>query len=236
MDWVKLGSGYFLDVAIACLDDAGEVMFLRGLAYCGAADSGGFIPEAMLPALGRRNQTKTAAAIVKAGKWERVDGGYRVTQWEKWQHELEVLLGKRRREADRKRRGRVRGQSADEPPDAGADAGAECRPTESKSKTTATKTVAVAADKPRRRKTGAPDGLEIDTGMRAWAAENCAGIDVDRETAKFLDHHAAKGSLMLDWKRGWMSWMHKAVDYAPRSNGNGQADLSGAMARAIAAE
>src|SRR6266568_1324159 len=105
MDWVKLGSGYFLDVAIACLDDAGEVMFLRGLAYCGAADSGGFIPEAMLPALGRRNQTKTAAAIVKAGKWERVDGGYRVTQWEKWQHELEVLLGKRRREADRKRRG-----------------------------------------------------------------------------------------------------------------------------------
>lgn len=121
MDWVKLHSNYFLDVSIACGDDAAEVMFTRGIAYCGAAESGGFIPEVMLLALGRKSQAKTATSLVVSGKWERVQGGYQIVQWHKWQAELETLIRRRSKDVERKRAERKRGQSVD----AGAETGAD---------------------------------------------------------------------------------------------------------------
>jgi hypothetical protein len=74
------------------------------------------------------------------------------------------------------------------------------------------------ADKPRpQRRHRLPDGFEITDGMRAWAADNVPGVDVDRETEKFADHHAAKGSVMADWTRAWHTWMRRAEEYAPRA-------------------
>jgi hypothetical protein len=114
VDWVKLLTGYFRDTAIAIGDDAMEVMFTRGLAYCGEAETGGFIPDAIVPSLTRRpaQGTKVAARLVTAEVWEKdsdrkLGRGYRVINWHKHQAELERIVEKKVRDAERKRKKRA---------------------------------------------------------------------------------------------------------------------------------
>lgn len=72
------------------------------------------------------------------------------------------------------------------------------------------------ADEPRphrRRATRLPDDFTVTDGMRAWAADNVPGVDVDRELAQFRDHHTAKGSAFKDWAAAWRTWMRNAQAY-----------------------
>ena len=41
----------------------------------------------------------------------------------------------------------------------------------------------------------------------AWAKKNAPDVNVYLETAQFVDHHIAKGSVMKDWGRAWQTWM-----------------------------
>lgn len=113
MFWVKLLTGYHRDMAIATGDDAMEVMFTRGLAYCGEAESGGFIPDVIIPSLTRKplQAMKIADRIAATGLWEKTTQkkakGYEVINWHIHQKELEVLVERRKRDADRKRKVRA---------------------------------------------------------------------------------------------------------------------------------
>ena len=53
--------------------------------------------------------------------------------------------------------------------------------------------------------------------MLAWARKNTPGVDVKLETAQFVDHHIAKGSVMKDWSRAWQTWMRNQYKWnAPK--------------------
>jgi hypothetical protein len=124
VDWVKLSARYYLDRAIAQIDDAGEVMFTRALAYSGDQEEGGFIPAGMLHVFSRsRRYEATARTLVVAGLWLPVRGGYQITRWEEWQSELEAIARRRSADRDRKRRERaavkaqLNGMSRDESAD-----------------------------------------------------------------------------------------------------------------------
>lgn len=73
---------------------------------------------------------------------------------------------------------------------------------------------------PRDRKKSAtrvPDSFEVTEPMWAWAQEQGVAHDrIEAETAKFMDHHKAKGSLFSDWHAGWRKWMRNAVEFAQR--------------------
>jgi general stress protein YciG len=90
--------------------------------------------------------------------------------------------------------------------------------------------------KPRR--SGVPASFEITRGMRLWAAENAPDIDIDHETAQFLDYHAAKGSVFVDWTRAWHTWIRKSRTFGPRPprNNTEQDFWDRATTRATAAE
>lgn len=45
------------------------------------------------------------------------------------------------------------------------------------------------------------------------AKASAAGIDLKRELERFKDHHAAKGSAMLDWQAAWRTWVGNAVQF-----------------------
>lgn len=114
MEWVKLSTTYPDDVAIADADDAGEVMFTRGLAYCGRAKTGGFIPDSKLQDLCRRTtrakviarQLTRVTSLGEPGPWEKVPGGYQVRNWEHYQEQFDALAT--RRKSDRERQARLR--------------------------------------------------------------------------------------------------------------------------------
>lgn len=106
MDWVKLGARYYRDVSIRAAGEAAEVLFLRGLAYCGDEETGGFIPADMIAFLTPTRGRKRAQALVDNELWQPVDGGYQITRWDEWQASLEGIAERRRVERDKKRRQR----------------------------------------------------------------------------------------------------------------------------------
>lgn len=107
MDWVKLATRYYDDEVIESMDDAAEVMFVRGIARAGELEREGFIPDSSLPKLTRRRRYEALVEqLVANGLWTRVPGGVRVTNWSGWQDALDDLARRRAADRDRQRRRR----------------------------------------------------------------------------------------------------------------------------------
>lgn len=66
----------------------------------------------------------------------------------------------------------------------------------------------------RKRATQLPDTFTVTPDMRAWATEKTPSVDVDTETEQFKDHHQAKGSKFMDWRKAWQTWMRKSQQWA----------------------
>ncbi|THV25981.1 hypothetical protein [Glycomyces paridis] len=52
-----------------------------------------------------------------------------------------------------------------------------------------------------------PDDFTVTGDMRAWAAENTPGVDIERATLKFRNHAAANDRRQRDWPAAWRNWM-----------------------------
>lgn len=114
MEWVKLATRYYTDPAVASLDEAAELAFVRSIAYCGAEETGGFIPERVVPSFFRRRRYSAAVQAIQAqGLWEsatddRGEPGYRIRRWDDWQAELDAIAQRRAADRERKRAERAR--------------------------------------------------------------------------------------------------------------------------------
>lgn len=65
-----------------------------------------------------------------------------------------------------------------------------------------------------KRASTAPDEFEITDDLKTWAKEQGLSLGVlENETAKFLDHHRAKGSTFKDWKAAWRKWMRNHKEW-----------------------
>lgn len=67
-----------------------------------------------------------------------------------------------------------------------------------------------------------PNDFSASPEMRNWAANACPGVDVQGETAKFIDHSLANGRACVDWMAAWRKWVRQAAEYqkkkTPRTN------------------
>lgn len=75
------------------------------------------------------------------------------------------------------------------------------------------------ATKPRaERATRIPDDFTISGEMRSWALEHAPGVELERETIKFVNYWTAKGgtaATKLDWPRTWQNWILTAAERSP---------------------
>lgn len=242
MEWVKLYAtpSYYLDPALARAGEAAEVLFCRALAYCGNVESQGIVDKTALPRLVARPGPR-ASALVREGLWTDEGTHYLIRSWARLQDEHDAAAERRRRDRERKRavRKTVRGQSTDasagSPGDVSAD-DAECPALDVEGDVEREKTLAsqvpapttTAKPKARKVKTYAPDQLPLTPAMREWGEANAPLVTGPvAETAKFLDHHRAKGSQFLDWTAAWRTWMANAQTYAERDGGRHLRAVSG---------
>lgn len=66
-------------------------------------------------------------------------------------------------------------------------------------------------EKPKRRPSKrCPADFAITAEMRAWAASETPGLDLDRETAKMRDHEFA--TARKDWPAVWRNWLRTAAE------------------------
>lgn len=112
MEWFKLAANYADDPKIVAAGEEAEVLFVRALAYCADAETGGFLPSKLVARLTPTKTKKRVESLVQNGLWLEVPGGYRVRSWMNWQSELETLAQRRRSDRDRKRAQREREAAA----------------------------------------------------------------------------------------------------------------------------
>lgn len=59
------------------------------------------------------------------------------------------------------------------------------------------------------------DGFKLTDSMRRWALDTFGpGLDIDYETALFLDHFRANGSRRPNWPAEWQKWIRRSAKYA----------------------
>lgn len=76
----------------------------------------------------------------------------------------------------------------------------------------------------RKRATRIPEDFAPSPEMLAWARQECPGVDLKRETEKFVNYWTAKsgsGAAKLDWAATWRNWMIKAFEDGSSGRGPG---------------
>ena len=59
------------------------------------------------------------------------------------------------------------------------------------------------------------DGFALTDSMRAWALRTFGpGLDLDYETAQFLDHFRGNASRRPNWPAEWQKWIRRSAKYA----------------------
>lgn len=239
MEWVKLSTRYYLDTAVASLPDAEtELLFVRSLAYSGAEETGGFIPEVIVPSLIRRRRYGAAVeALVARSLWvpstgDRGQPGYRITRWEDWQEELDVLARRRANDRERKRKQRQAERESAQVNAMSRDMSTDCHVTvrtlereeEKDKELPPARPTGSLPPKGAARATRIPDDFTVTPEMVAWARQNVPNVDGRRETERFIDHwQAASGAnaRKRDWTAAWRNWMRRADDdLGGRANGS----------------
>lgn len=104
--WAKLSATYYRDDAIMAAGEAAEVLFVRSLAFCAETPSNGYITERQvkLIGVGLRNLDARMTALAREGIWQKVDGGYVVRSWLKWNTSAEDAGMTRKNDRERKRK------------------------------------------------------------------------------------------------------------------------------------
>ncbi|WP_286150610.1 hypothetical protein [Mycobacterium sp. D16R24] len=132
MKAVWLSSTYYLDEAVENLSPTAERFMLRAIAYCGNAESSGFLSKSAIKLLGLPNPQRLVQELVQQEILEpQPDGRWYFRSWSVWQSGGESLL--ERRKADRDRQSRLREsrkQSRDMSRDASRDSSRDVTPPE----------------------------------------------------------------------------------------------------------
>lgn len=107
MKAVWLSSTYYLDEAVQQLSPNAERMLTRAMAYCGNAETSGFVAENAINLLGLPRAKRLVQELVNAEILiPRPGGGWDFRSWESWNSAGDALIA--RRKADRERQARLR--------------------------------------------------------------------------------------------------------------------------------
>ncbi len=62
------------------------------------------------------------------------------------------------------------------------------------------------------------EDFQVSDSMRTWFENEKLTVDMNKETAKFVDHYlgvSGDKGLKRDWEATWRSWMRRAQDFRP---------------------
>lgn len=110
--YAPLSCRYYQDDAVANAGERAELLYVRGLAFCAAQLSDGFISDTqlrMFVGIGMTGIPVRAKRLCDVGLWERIEDdllgngtGYRVVAWAKWNLTKAEIEAKQRKDAERK--------------------------------------------------------------------------------------------------------------------------------------
>jgi len=196
---VWLSSTYYLDPRVMALSADADRLFVRSIAYCGVAETRGFVPDRALKTLGISAVFRRKSELVSSGLWVSVEGGIRLAGWENWNRSGDDLL--QRRESDRNRQAKRRSLSRDvsrdvTPPEESREEKKESGDTRASARTT------------KKKLSDIPDDWKPNDTHRAKAASR--GVDLDHEAEQMRTWAIGKGERKANWDQAFHHWLGNA--------------------------
>jgi hypothetical protein len=198
MSWVKLDDGFAEHPKIAKVGPIGAWLQIQALCYCNPNLTDGFVPMAVAYTFVPRTRSYPAkqcvTLIVDAGLWERVPGGYRIHDYERYQPSKAEVLRTRQQHVARQQKYLERKRS-DRVIDAVIDASPVPVPEEQKKKK-----LAIA----RKEKAHDSEFQELDYDLGIARRHGCTAPEKALEA--FRAHAIAHNRKLANWKGGWWQW------------------------------
>lgn len=105
MTWFRIDDGFWSHPKIVQLSDAAITLWTRAGSYSCQHLTDGHLTTHALRMVG--GKSRTADELVRAGLWEKVNGGYSFHDWEHYQESSEVVLARRENARERQRKARA---------------------------------------------------------------------------------------------------------------------------------
>lgn len=103
MTWAKLDDAFWANPKVIAVGNEAAGVYARGLAYCCAQLTDGFIPDEVATFIVGRSR-KALRRLVENGLWKTVSGGYQVPDFLEFNPSRTEVREKRERDAERQRR------------------------------------------------------------------------------------------------------------------------------------
>lgn len=217
MPWFKVDDTFAHHAKVMAAGNAAIGLWTRAGAWSMQQLTDGFIPTHVARTLGNVAQ---ARALVTAGLWHEVEGGYQFHEWDARQPSREKVEAERHAAAERQRLARERAKSRRESQrDTGVSHGppdpTRPDPTQKSPDADASGSAASDTEPPAKRATQRPPDFRPSDAHAALATQ--LGVSLAAEWPKFCDHHDAKGSTFKDWPAALRTWIRNAQQYRSRA-------------------
>lgn len=248
MTWLKKDDRFPDHRKIRRLTDGAYRLHDTALCACAKDETDGLVTDADIDDMehGPRLR-KHIPALVAAGLWEQVPGGWEIHDYLHYNPSHEQLNAKRAadRERQNRRRHRVEPSNPDESPSDGdvsrrdsavtplgvaavSQHPVPSRPVPSRPTPTG------VSDGARKRATRLPADFIPSTKSREAILTESPALDLHREHAKFVDHWTAQPGakgVKADWDATWRNWMRRAAEQAPNGKSRRQQETDDLFAR-----
>ena len=107
--FAPLSAHYYKDDRMGMVGERAELLYVRGLAFCADVLSDGLITDWQLltfVGVGLKGVKQRADALCEIGLWAKVDGGYQVEAWSRWNLTKAQIQERQRRDSGRKAEGK----------------------------------------------------------------------------------------------------------------------------------
>lgn len=224
--WAKIDDNLWAHPKWVSLPDSAKALWVTALSYCACYETDGHVPTQTLPTLSpSKHRNRAIGALVKAGLWDPVDGGYVFHDWERYQLTKAQKDAERKDKRDRMRALRERRVTSNKPVTDSDVTSKLPRPDPTRpevAKATYMGGASANAEDPaptkrRTRKTRLPDNWQPKPEHRETAHR--LHLDLDSEAEDFRNHAQAQGRRLVDWDTGFRSWLKKSAEYAQERQG-----------------
>ena len=240
MSWFKVDDQLAFNAKIVAAGNEAMGLWVRAGSWSAAQLTNGFIPEHMAIAManGMANAMANgmakpcgADALVMAGLWDEVDGGYQFHDWAEFQPSAEAEKEKRKARSlagqkgaaarwngktDGKRHSKPHGKSHGKPMANECDLDAPTRPDPTPTTPKGVESGHAQAKPEARKKPKRPIPVDWAPTDKHITYADDRDIDVDREAETYRAHAEANDRRLVDWDAGFRQWLTNAK---PRSTG-----------------